>query len=107
MEYYNIDLTEHTKQQIAHFYLYIQYTFMNPLAADSFLKDANNTVKRLSYMADGLPICEDEDLAFFEYRIIHFKKYNFKLLYRIDGDTVIVEAAYHGLQQLKVPKRPR
>lgn len=103
MTIYKVIITDPAKEQIYNFYSYIRNIFMNPLAADSFLDEYVKTIKRLSIIADGLPICEDSDLAFFDYRIIHLKKYNFKLLYRIADGVVIVDAAYHGLQELKLP----
>lgn len=99
-----VKITKIAKAQVIDHFEHIAQKFMNPLAADSFLKAYLETLERLSIVADGLPICENKDLALYEFRIIHFKKYHYKILYRVKGDIVIVDAVYHNRQKIKIPK---
>ena len=101
MEEYNVVLTRIAKRQIIGCYLYIVYEFKDPLAADSFLEDVNNTIDLLKFMPTGLPLCEDDNLKKEGYRIIHLKRHRYKLLYRIKKNRVVIDAIYHNLQKIK------
>ena len=79
---------------------YIAYTkevLKNPTAARNIAKDARNTKKRLASMAHTLALCQDEELASLGYRTIHFAKYDFFMVYRIEGDVVYVDSMFHDL----------
>ena len=80
---------------------YIQYTAIvlhNKEAALSIRNDALKTRERLSEIADVLPLCTDPTLAQLGYRKISFRKHEFFMIYRIEGNTVMVESMYHELQ---------
>lgn len=81
--------------------MYISHTlteFKNRQAAKAISNDARITKKRLENVAGSLALCENETLAKYGYRRIFFDKHDYFMVYRIDGDTVIVEAMYHQLQ---------
>ena len=107
MVYYNFLLTKLAKEQLQEDYDYIYYKFKNPLAADSFLRDANRTAESLVYMAGALSYCNNEKLAVQGYKTIKFKKHRYKFLFHIEGDTAIIDAVYHSKQNLRDPyKQP-
>jgi plasmid stabilization system protein ParE len=65
---------------------YVRYTLEelnNRQAAKAILDDAKETKARLSYLAATLKICDNPTLA---------------MIYRIDGDTVIVDGMFHEMQ---------
>lgn len=64
----------------------------------NILSDAEDTLKRLSNMADSLKLCENIRLHDLGYRKIHFKRHNYLMLYRIEGNKAYVDAVYHDLQ---------
>ena len=49
-------------------------------------------------MAGILSLCRDEVLAKNGYHRISFRKHNFFIVYRIDGNVAIVDGMYHELQ---------
>lgn len=80
---------------------YIEYTaiiLQNREAAISIRDDALLTKKKLAKIADVLPFCKNQTLAQLGYRKIPFQKHDFVMIYRIDGNKVIVESMYHMLQ---------
>ncbi|HBI62907.1 MAG TPA: type II toxin-antitoxin system RelE/ParE family toxin [Lachnospiraceae bacterium] len=77
---------------------YLLYDLRNEQAAISVTNDMEHTIEQLSYMAGGLKLCDDPRLRDLGYRTIHFKRHNYFMLYRIQDDTVYVDAIYHDLQ---------
>lgn len=81
--------------------MYIAYTITelnNLQAARAIRDDARETRKRLSNVAGILPLCKNEVLARGGYHSIMFAKHDFFMVYRVDGERVIVDAMYHTLQ---------
>lgn len=95
---YKVIITTPAKHQLEMYVSYVVNELNNPKAAKSIIEDAKKTKIRLSELADSLPLCTDNTLAHNGYRRILFSKYAFFMVYRIDGNTVIVEAMYHELQ---------
>ena len=77
---------------------YIEAKIGNFYAAKAVAKDADETVKRLSVIANGLKFCNDDNLCKLGYRTIHFKKHHYIMLYRIDGNTVYIVGVFHAMQ---------
>ncbi len=81
--------------------MYIGYTAVqlnNLQAAKSIRDDAKDTKERLSESANMFKLCDNPILAKHEYRKIKFRKHDFVMLYRIDGEKAIVDGMYHELQ---------
>lgn len=95
---YNVIITPPAKHQLDMYIAYTLSEFKNLQAARAIRDDARETKKRLSNTASSLALCEDEVLAKNGYRKIMFAKHDFFMIYRIDNDTVIVDAMYHELQ---------
>lgn len=95
---YRIVITPYAKHQLEMYVAYTATKLKNKQAAKAIMDDAKVTKERLSNVANSLPFCEDETLANYEYRKILFAKHDFFMIYRIDGNKVIVEAMYHELQ---------
>lgn len=86
------------KQNLKRYIRYTAIVLQNKQAATSIRDDARDTKKQLSKIADILPLCPDPVLAKLGYRKISFRKHDFFMIYRIDGNTVVVESMYHTLQ---------
>lgn len=95
---YKVVITPPAKHQLEMYVAYTISEFKNVQAARAIRDDAAETKKRLSHIAASLALCEDELLAKSGYRRIMFEKHDFFMVYRIDGNTVIVDAMYHELQ---------
>lgn len=95
---YRVILTISAKTQLDHIIEYVLFKYENAQAALSIMNDAEETKRRLSCVADGLKLCEDQRLHSLGYRTIHFKRHRYFMLYRIQDNTVYVDAIYHDLQ---------
>ena len=104
---YKVSLTPLAFGQLESCYLYILYEFNDVFAAQAFDKDAEKTIARLATMAESQPVCEDPLLHKMGYRVIHFEKHRYKIVYLIVGDTVEIHGIYHNLQNLEKQIRLR
>lgn len=95
---YKVIIMPPAKRRLDMYVYYTLETLKNRQAAKSILEDAKETKKRLSVNADSLKICDDPLLAQYEYRKIRFAKHKFLMLYRIEGNRVIVDGMFHELQ---------
>lgn len=95
---YKVVITPKAKHSLKNYIRYTKNILQNKEAASLIRDDAKNTKERLAKIANILPLCTDADLAKSGYRKIPFKKHDFFMIYRIDGNKVIVEQMYHALQ---------
>ena len=98
MDSYNVIITEHAYKQLESYINYIQFTLMNTQAAKGLVDDAEETMNRLEMLAESLGFCNDPVLREQGFRYIKFKRYKYLMIYRIEEDTVFVEAVYHQMQ---------
>lgn len=95
---YKVVLTAQAKVHFRQIISYLLYDLESLQAAANVTDDFEKTTTRLSYIADSLQFCNDKTLQAKGYRIIHFQKHRYLMVYRIDGDKVYVEGIYHDLQ---------
>lgn len=57
MDLYDVDITPFAYSQLDDYISYIQYTLLNPVAAESVWKDALETANELERCAGSLPLC--------------------------------------------------
>ena len=95
---YKVVITKPAKHQLDMYVGYTANTLKNKQAAKAIMSDASTTKKRLSLVADKLAFCDNAVLRQHGYRRILFKKHDFFMVYRIDGNRAIVDAMYHELQ---------
>jgi len=73
----------------------------NPQAASNVLDDFETTKAILSTVAGSLKLCENPKLNKLGYRRINFLHHNYFLLYRLEGNLVIVDAISHFLEDFE------
>lgn len=95
---YKVIITPTAKHQLEMYIAYTLSVLKNLQGARAIRNDARETKKRLSKVANSLALCEDKILAKNGYHKIMFAKHDFFMVYRIDNNTVIVDAMYHELQ---------
>jgi len=95
---FKVVLTSRAQLDFRNITHYLLYKLKSEHAAISVTNDMEHTIERLSYMADGLKLCDNPRLRDLGYRTIHFKRHNYFMLYRIQDDMVFVDAIYHDLQ---------
>ncbi len=91
---YKVIITKFAKHQLD---MYVGYTadiLKNRQAAKAIISDARDTNEMLSIVADKLALCDNAILRQHGYRRILFKKHDFFMVYRLDGNKAI----YHELQ---------
>lgn len=95
---YKVVITPVAEHHLEMYVSYTLFTFKYKEYARAIIKDAKATKRRLAKIATTIPLCPNEELAKLGYRKISFSKHDFFMVYRIDGDTAVVEAMYHDLQ---------
>lgn len=95
---FKVVLTSQAQLDFRNITYYLLYELKSEQATISVTNDMEHTIERLSYMASGLKLCDDPRLRDLGYRTIHFKRHNYFMLYRIQDDTVYIDAIYHDLQ---------
>lgn len=98
---YKVIITIHAKRQLESYIAYTLSVFKNHQAAQAIRDDARKTKKRLSDVAASLSLCNNMILAKYGYRRILFSKHDYFMVYRIENNTVIVDAMYHELQDFE------
>lgn len=95
---YKIKISEFAQMQLDNILYHIVFQLNNSYAAKSVLKDFQDAVERLSYIAGSLPLCNAIELKEKGYRKIHFRKHNYLIMYRVCDDCVQVDGIYHELE---------
>ena len=98
---YSVHITNKGEQDIIEAADYIEFTLLNPSAADSLLDAAENEIGKLSFMPEKYPIIDDPVLKKWEIRFIPVK--NYLAFYVIDEDTHTVHIIrfLHGKRNWK------
>ena len=90
--------TDDVEEDLSEFVQYLLFEKMSDQAADAVLKDYDETLDELERVAGSLKLVDNPRLAKLGYRRINFKRHRYYFLYRIVGNTAIVDAMYHELQ---------
>lgn len=95
---FRVILTNKAEIQAQKILDYIFYELENVPAAFSVEQDMKETIVRLSHAANSLKLCDEPKLKALGYRVIHFKRHRYFMLYKIINDCVYVIGIYHDLQ---------
>ncbi|MDE6893021.1 MAG: type II toxin-antitoxin system RelE/ParE family toxin [Lachnospiraceae bacterium] len=98
MDSFDVIISPKALSQLNDYIDYLQYTLLNDQAANNVWQDALETRNRLSKIAGSLKFCINPQLKKNGYRVIHFMRHRYLMLYRIEGSTAYVDAIYHQLQ---------
>ena len=90
--------TEDVEQDLERFVSYLLFEKMSEQAAKAVLDDYDETLDELGTVAGILKIVDNPILADLGYRKIRFRRHDYYLMYRIEGQTAIVDRMYHDLQ---------
>ncbi|MBR6309094.1 MAG: type II toxin-antitoxin system RelE/ParE family toxin [Lachnospiraceae bacterium] len=95
---YRVVLTEDAEADLDGFIKYLLFEKESEQAATNVLEDFLATKDNLSRVAGSLKLCENPRLRKLGYRRINFLSHRYFMLYRIEGDMVIVDNIFHELQ---------
>jgi plasmid stabilization system protein ParE len=95
---YKVIITEDAEADLDRFISYLLFFKKSQQAAANVLDDFEDTKNKLSYVAGSLKDCDNPRLRQYGYKCIHFLHHKYFMLYRIDGNTAIVDNIFHDLQ---------
>ena len=91
-------VTEDVQNDLDNFVYYLLVEKLNEQAAKAVLDDYDETIDELEKVAGSLKPSDDSELS--EYRKIRLRRHDYYLLYRLEGDTAVVDRMFHDLQDL-------
>ena len=95
---YKVVITEDAKADLDAFIGYLLFEKKNRQAATAVLDDFELTKESLKRVAVSLKLCDNPKLNSLGYRHINFLSNRYFMLYRIEGDTAVVDNILHELQ---------
>ena len=98
---YKVVITSDAEEDLERFIRYLVLEKLNEQAAVNVLLDFEETKKTLSRSAGSLKLCDNPRLCIYGYRKIRFLSHRYYMLYRIEGDVVIVDSIFHELQDFE------
>ena len=95
---YKVAITSDAEADLDGFIRYLLLEKKSDQAASNVLDDFEVTMISLSRVAGSLKLCDNPRLRELGYRRMNFLSHDYFLLYRIEGDTAIVDNIFHELQ---------
>lgn len=91
-------VTEDAKKDLRKYSNYLLKIKKSKQAAKNVVEDFRNTRKTLQDVAGSLKEPENQKLKERKLKRINFKKHDYFLLYRIEGDNVFITNMFHNLE---------
>lgn len=95
---YKVVITSDAEEDLDGFIRYLLFEKRSEKAATNVLDDFELTKQSLSRTAGSLKLCDSPKLKAFGYRRINFLSHRYFMLYRLEGNTAIVDNIFHELQ---------
>ena len=95
---YSVEISELAEKQYDDILYYMANVKMNPQAVQSAIDDFDFAVGQLENLADTFGFCEDTRLKSMGFHKLHLKAHRYLLVYRVNGNKVVIEGMYHELQ---------
>ena len=95
---YRVVITSDAEADLDGFIRYLLFEKKSDQAAANVLNDFETTKLSLSKVAGSLKLCDNPRIRELGYRRMNFLSHDYFLLYRIEGDTAIVDNIFHKLQ---------
>lgn len=98
---YEVVLTKDAENDLDNFIQYLLFEKHSKQAAANVLQDFENTKRSLEKIASSLKLCDNLRLRKLGYRRINFERHRYFMLYRIEGERIIVDNIFHELQDFE------
>lgn len=95
---YKVLITSDAEADLEGFIRYLLYEKKSEQAASNVLNDFEATKQILTKVAGSLKLCDNPKLSALGYRRINFMSHRYFMLYRIEGETAVVDSIFHELQ---------
>ena len=93
---YKVLITSDAEADLEGFIRYLLYEKKSEQAASNFLDDFEATKQTLSRVAGSLKLCDNPKLSIPGYRRINFMSHRYFMLYRLEGETAVVDNILRG-----------
>ena len=98
---YEVVLTKDAENDLDNFIQYLLFEKHSKQAAANVLQDFDNMKRSLEKIASSLKLCDNLRLRKLGYRRINFERHRYFMLYRIEGERIIVDNIFHELQDFE------
>ena len=95
---YSIVMTSDAEDDFDGFVQYLLFVKKSEQAAINLINDLEETKESLINVAESLKLCENPQLAAQGYRRINFLSHDYFMLYRVEGNNVVIDNIFHFLQ---------
>lgn len=98
MKQYKVVVTDKAESALDRYIGYLADVKMNEQAANNLFYDYIETRKELERVAGSIKTPESKKLKDRKLKRINFRRHNYFMLFRIDGDKAVVVEIFHGLE---------
>ena len=95
---YDVFVTLDAKEDLEGFIYYLLVEKKSRQAAMNVLDDFEATKQSLATVAGSIKLCDNSRLKALGYRRINFLSHRYFMLFRIEGNQVIIDSIFHELQ---------
>ena len=95
---YKVVVTSDAEADLDNFIKYLIMEKGSLQAAKNVLDDYDATIETLKRVAGSLKLCDNPSLREQRYRRINFLNHRYFMMYRVEGNTAIVDNIFHDLQ---------
>ncbi len=95
---YKVVITSDAEEDLDGFLRYLLLEKKSDQAASNVLNDFEATKIILSRVAGSLKLCDNPRLRELGYRRMNFLSHRYFMLFRLEGDTAVVDNIFHELQ---------
>ena len=101
MNNYKVEILPKAREDLRRALNYLIYVKLSPKAADSVLKDFEETIEKLSYLADSYQMLESDILRKRSLKRVNFSRHKYFLLYKIENDKVFITNIFHAREDFE------
>ena len=98
MKQYRVVVTDKAESALDRYIGYLADVKKNEQAANNLFYDYIETRKELERVAGSIKAPESQKLKDRNLKRINFRRHNYFMLFRIDGDKAVVVEIFHGLE---------
>ena len=95
---YKVVMTTDAEEDLDRFIRYLLLEKQNSQAASDLLIDFEETRNTLANVAGSLKLCDNPRLNALGYRKIRFLSHRYFMLYRVEGNSAVIDDIFHELQ---------
>lgn len=101
MKIYSITITPEAKTNFRQLVNYLLYAKKNSQEADNLINDYDLTIISLAKIAGSIREPDSDILKRRNLKRLNFRKMNYFLLFKIEGETVTVTNIFHGSEDFE------